>query len=664
MIVLGLPCALPCQAQQRPVPVKLPPVKPANPTRVEPARANHLQLEMPKSEAVSEAPAFEAPASEAPASEAPASEALAPEVLAPEVLAPEVLAPEVLAPEVLAPEVGPEALAPEALAPNAPGPEPLNWWRDRVTHSVLDSPQWVEFDLETVLLDTLDHSPRIQSVSRRTSISLEKIIQQDAAFDPTMLFDSRIGKTNDPVGNSLTTGGPPRLIEESLTTRAGVRRSGRRGTVVDMSQELGLLNSNSNFFDPGNQGNARLGLSLTQPLLARSGQVYNERLLTQARIDSKVSWQEMRGEVETRIADVAAAYWRLYELRCHLLQQTALLKRGERIQTIIEARRDFDAGRVELAQTRQRVARRIDRQLQVSAEIRKQQARLASLVGAEELNSGDGTLELIPKESPVFPDIKFNLRDAVLQGIENRPEVRAATAELEAAALSISVTRAELTPKLTAVVDTYLAGLNGNRRVFDSFFDQLTRGGPGLAAGVAYDMPYGRRAAKSRYREAHYRYQQRSDELRETIQLTRAEIETALISVETAMAQQKTKHHLLVTAIDEEEILTRRWEMMAGDGGVVGVVLENLLDAQQRRTEAEREWISAKSQYLTSLVELQRAMGTLLIRTGIAPVQDSGNTSIQFIHSADDTPLNGSERMPQLSVQQFRDLVGEGEVKR
>ena len=77
------------------------------------------------------------------------------------------------------------------------------------------------------------------------------------------------------------------------------------------------------------------------------------------------------------------------------------------------------------------------------------------------------------------------------------------------------------------------------------------------------------------------------------------------------MAQQKTKHRLLVTAIDEEDILTRRWEMMAGDGGTVGVVLENLLDAQQRRTDAEREWITVQTQYLTSLVELQRAMGHL-----------------------------------------------------
>ena len=32
----------------------------------------------------------------------------------------------------------------------------------------------------------------------------------------------------------------------------------------------------------------------------------------------------MRSEVESRIADVIAAYWQLYEVRCHVIQQRDL----------------------------------------------------------------------------------------------------------------------------------------------------------------------------------------------------------------------------------------------------------------------------------------------------------------------------------------------------
>lgn len=508
----------------------------------------------------------------------------------------------------------------------------LDWWNTKVRDTLMDeAPYWVSFDLDTVLLDTLRSSPRIQSVSHNASVSLEQIIQQDAAFDPNVLFDSRLGRTNDPVGNSLITGGPPRLVEESLTTRGGVQRTTRRGGQFDVSQELGLLDSNSNFFSPRNQGNARLSMSLTQPLMERGGRVYNERLLTQARFDSRISWQEMRGQVEQRIADVINAYWRLYELRCHLLQQQALLRRGQRIESLVEARQELDASRIELAKARQRVARRVDRLLQIKAEIQIQQARFIGLVGSDQLSSADQMLELIPLEMPSFPNIEMDLRDAFIRGLENRPEVRAATADLEAAALAIEVTRTELTPQLTAVVEAYVAGLNGNSQALRSFTDQFSTGGPGLAGGLTYEMPYGRRAARARHREAQHRYRQRAEELREAMQVTRAEISTAIINAKTAMAQRETKYRLLQTALDEEAILTRRWEMMAGDGANVGTVLETLLDAQQRRTDAEREWTSAATRYISSLVDLQLAMGTLLINHDITPVREACANEIHFL---------------------------------
>lgn len=506
----------------------------------------------------------------------------------------------------------------------------LDWWRETASQPLLGRAQWVKFDLETVLLDTLANSPRIQAVSRRTSATLERIVQQDAAFDPSLLLESRLGRTNDPVGNSLTTGGPPRLIEESVVTRAGIQKNGRRGTVIDLSQELGTLDSNSLFFEPTNQGNARLNLSLTQPLLGRSGQVYNERLLTQARIDGGVSWQEMRGEVERRIADVVTAYWQLYELRCQLVQVQALLDQAKAVESILDARRGFDASEIEVAKANARVARRFDRTIELRAEVEKQQIRLARLVGAEVLVAAGGELELIPEISGEFPDLDLKLRDAIVQGLENRPEVRSAAMAMESAALSISVTRTELVPELTAVVETYLAGLNGNNGVFRSFGDQFSVGGPGVSAGLRYDLPIGRRAAQSRHREAKHRYQQRSEELREAMQTASAEIEIALVNVRTAAQQQQTKQQALVTATREETMLTRRWEMIAGDGANVGGVLENLLDAQQRRADAESEWTAAKGRYRTSLVELQRAMGTLLQYESITPERATSDNSIHF----------------------------------
>ncbi|TWU06484.1 TolC family protein [Stieleria varia] len=507
---------------------------------------------------------------------------------------------------------------------------PMQWWPDRVSQQILGRPRWVSFDLETVLIDALQNSPRIQSVSHRTGTALERIVQQDAAFDPTVLLNGGLGRTNDPVGSVLTTGGADRLVEETGNFQGGVRRVTRRGTELEITERLGLTDSNSDFFVPNDQGDSRLSVSLTKPLLDRGGQVYNERLITQARIDSRVAWQEMRGEVEQRIAEVITAYWQLYQIRCELSQQRDLLSRGQSIERLLVSRSNFDASRIEITKAQQRIARRYDQMLVLEAELKKQQSRLAAAVGSNALLSADMELEMIPVRPSMFPETNWTLRDCVARALENRPEVRAATHELESAALETRVTRAELTPQLNAVFNGYLSALNGESQVFRSFVEQF-EAAPGLSARLEYELPYGRRAAKSRVREAQKRYQQLAADLQETVQQTKSEVELALIDVRLYAQQRQQKQLVLKLAIDEENILMVRWRTIGGDGSRIGIVLENLLDAQQRRTDAERDWVASQTACLVALVRLQRAMGTLLINEGISPHQHGGAASVSFV---------------------------------
>ena len=524
--------------------------------------------------------------------------------------------------------------------------DPFNWWGEKVRSSISDYPDWVSFGIDTILMDTLRSSPRILVVGEEVQIAHEKIIQQDAVFDTRMLFGTDIGRKNDPVGNSLTTGGPPRLIDESWNGTGGIRRTTRRGGQLDVSQQIGLLDSNSTFFSPNNQGNSRLSLSLTQPLLGRGKQVYNERLITQARIDSNVSWEQMRSEVEQRIVSVVEGYWKLYELRCHRLQVQDLLERGRRLQEILRARQHFDVGEIEMAKVEQRIARREDQLLLLSSEMRKQQIRLAILVGSETLSQVAGKIELIPDQGCFFTPVNFDLRSAVQRGLQNRPEIRAATSDLESAALEMRVTRTELEPQLEAVIGAYLAGLNGSHGIIDSFGDQFSTGGPGLSAGLQYEMPHRGRAAKARSREAYHRYRIRAERLRESIMQTRGEIEIAVENVETALATQASKHKVLEKTVREEQILMGRWEMLGSDGGAVGQTLESLLDAQQRRTDAERQWVTANNNYVVALVQIQQAMGTLMMQSGISPVRVDSN-SIEFTSNSEvpvvgELPMYGS----------------------
>jgi outer membrane protein TolC len=508
---------------------------------------------------------------------------------------------------------------------------PMRWWEKEVARQVLDRPKWVSFDLETVLLDTLAQSPRVQSIAYQTSATYQRITQQDAAFDPSILLSSNLGATDDPVGNTLTTGGADRLREQSLDFKGGVRQRTRRGTEIEWGQEIGFLDSNSSFFVPRNQGNARLSISLTKPLLSRGGRFYNERLVTQAQIESNVAWQDMRNAIEQRIADVMTAYWQLYQLRAQLAQQRALLNRSRAIERLLSSRKDFDAARIEIAKAKQRVARRGDQVIALEAELKKQQAQLAALVGSETLTGAERNLELIPTATPAIPQQTWTLREAVTRAMENRPEIRAATRQLELSALELRITRVELEPQLNWIFNGYLAELNAGSRVQRSFWEQFENG-PGISTALEYELPRGRRVARSRHHEAQLRYRQRNEQLRDAILNATFEIESALIDLDRYAKQRISKQNVLATALDEENILTVQWRLMGGDGSRVGIKLENLLDAQQRRTDAEQDLVAAESAYMIALIRLHRSMGTLLINEGIQPYQDGCSGEITFEH--------------------------------
>nr|WP_037230014.1 TolC family protein [Rhodopirellula baltica] len=548
---------------------------------------------------------------------------------------------------VLPPEPSEVTTAVQTVAP---------WWESIAFSGLLQTPDQVSFDLPTVLTDTLETSPRISSVSRRTSIAYEKIVQQNAVFDPTLLLEGGYGRVNDPVGSTLTTGGPDRLIQNSVIASGGFRKLTRRGAVVDLTQELGTLDSNSLFFEPNPQGNSRVSLSITQPLLATSGEVYNTRLVTQASIDSRIAWQEMRSEVESHLVDTFQAFWRLYERRCHLVQQRSLIERGEQIARIVDGRADLDSGPLQRIKVQRRLANDRDRQIEIEAELQRLQVRLRTLVGSPELTAMKQSVELIPLANPEIPKEDIDLKDAIVRGLEYRPDIQAATQELASAGLGINVTRNELKPQLDAVFDAYLSGLRGNNRFFQAFGDQFTEG-PGLTATLQYSLPYGRRAARSRVREARYRYQQRSEELRQSLLVARREIETALIQADANFRLRESKAITLQAAIREEEIAMRRWELLAGDGGPTALVLEDLLETQKRRTESEQLFVTAQVSSIISLIELQKAMGTLLMTEGVEPSR-CGNTSQIDILQMEPVEIDQLHAPTQVT-ERSRQVVGE-----
>ena len=162
--------------------------------------------------------------------------------------------------------------APNEYSSELPEPDsadqPLKTWWDAAVHQPLEADvDPIPITLDQLLMGALAHSAQIRVIKEAPLIRETAIVEADAEFDWATFIESQFVDTSDPVGNQLQTGGPTRFREHDFSTSVGLRRKNRIGGRFDIAQEVGHRDNNSVFFLPPNQGNSRLTISYTQPLL-------------------------------------------------------------------------------------------------------------------------------------------------------------------------------------------------------------------------------------------------------------------------------------------------------------------------------------------------------------------------------------------------------------
>src|ERR1044072_6477356 len=105
----------------------------------------------------------------------------------------------------------PAGVQPEELPPH--GIVARGWWDEPVTRPLrLQDRPW-PMDLDTLLLIALQNSEHILAISMEPEIRATEIDRQVGQFYSVTFLDSQWNDLNDPVGNTLTTGGPSRYLD-------------------------------------------------------------------------------------------------------------------------------------------------------------------------------------------------------------------------------------------------------------------------------------------------------------------------------------------------------------------------------------------------------------------------------------------------------------------
>ena len=249
--------------------------------------------------------------------------------------------------------------------------------------------------------------------------------------------------------------------------------------------------------------------------------------------------------------------------------------------------------------------------MRAEAAVRNAESQLRLLVNDPQLING-GRIELIPNEMPTAYPVGVSMRRSLETALCNRPDIAQAVREIRAASVRLGVAKNELLPKLDLVVSTYLSGLDGGADVGTAFGDQFSVGEPGYSLGVLFEVPLGNRSARAEFASREAELRKEMLELRATVEAGLTEVELAVREVETSYQEMVSKYQAMIAADSEARYLDRRWRLVPGHDALTPHLLEDLLDAQERLADEEVGFVTAQVNYTFALIELKRAMGTLM----------------------------------------------------
>ena len=485
------------------------------------------------------------------------------------------------------------------------------WWEQHVSDS-LRPQKPIPADIHTLLFLAVRHSNNIKIAKRDPLIRETAIQEADSNFDWIRYLNSAWNDTSEPTSSSLTAGsGVNRFNDHVLQGTAGVRRLTRYGGQLDISQRFGWQDNNSNFFIPGDQATGQFTVSYTHPLLRGNGFRYNNAVVFLAQIDSEVAEQEFLATLQDELLEVTRAYWALYLERSTLAHQMRLFLKTNQIFEALKARQAVDTQRTQLITAASALENRRADLIRARTAVTNAETRLRGLINAPELEN-TVLAELIPIERPVVLKYDADLQTELQIGIQNRPEVRVAIQQIRAAAERVGVAENDLLPVLNLVTQGFTSGLRGSSNFGGAFVDQFSEGAPSYSLGVQYELPVGNRLAGARLCRRKLELARLNDEYARALEAIQTEVDIAVRELNTAYLEIGAKSRALLAAEAEADTIEERWLKMADGSGSSGLNLESLLRAQERVTDAERDYVTSVLTYNLGMVNLKRSNGTLL----------------------------------------------------
>lgn len=485
------------------------------------------------------------------------------------------------------------------------------WWTES-EDSKLD-PQAVAqgWSLEQLIWLAVENSPLVQSVLVEPQILQAQAAATNGQFDPSAFVESIFKDTSDPVGNTLITGTAGRLNDHIWNNSSGLRAKNTRGGLAELSQDFNFKDSNSNFFTPADQADAKMLMRYTQPLMRGAGTTYNRSSYVVAALAADESMQEAAKKIQEHAFSITSSYWELAAARANYKQIQRGLKSLEELHTQLVGRSDIDTLRSQQLRAEAAIFKQRATQAKAWAQIQAAEANLRASVAAPDLRNDSGE-ELIPLTLPADWKSMVSREDELTTALNYHPEIQAIRTNLQSSRVRLQVAENELRPTLNLVMEGYVRGLNGGFDAAKSFGDQFSTGAPSYSAGLSYLRPYNNTAAKAILRERRLELRRTLLELDHTLLSVGATVEGNVARLEAAFNELESAVRSTLAIHAELDYLVARWHDAFIDGTARNLLLDQLLNAEIQLIQAENTWARAQSDHMIAIAQLNLSTGSLL----------------------------------------------------
>jgi outer membrane protein len=356
------------------------------------------------------------------------------------------------------------------------------------------------------------------------------------------------------------------------------------------------------------QEEARIGLTVTQPLLRGLRPAVNLAAVRQAELGVRATRYELRGFAEALVADCETAYWRyvLAREKIGIFEESIQLARrqlddvAQRIEVGALARNDDLAARTE-------VARREQALIAARGALEAERLRLIKAVYPDALARGDlgVTATTAPRRDAAA---MTNLAEHVSIAERMRPDLNEARLRLEQNRLATVVTRSGVLPRL----DLFVAlGKTGFADSFKDAVGALDDDTYDVTAGVRFSHFLGGRVVNGRHAAAIAVRDQAAIAIANLADIVRLDVRLAINAAE--QVRQQIQASAVTRGLQEKSLQAEqeRFELGVSTAWQVAQAQRELLDGRIAEIEAIVD-------YRIALVKLYLAEGSLLERRGIA----------------------------------------------